>query len=195
MQMRSLMVLLATLPLSIPLPATAAESAQRMGLDVAIADPHHHVVPVHKLPWHVAVDDVPDARIVRTNLEGASQEENVAHSLDGKLRAFTTYTPGATPERIFFEIVPTKDRYEIQGLPLPHRPFSNLTWVADRYLVFDRWSQPHYGVHYVVDALRKELLLVAPFPDQFYMDQQRQQSEQPANTASQPAPKNGAAEH
>jgi hypothetical protein len=62
---------------------------------------------------------------------------------------------------------------ELSGLPLPHRPITGLVWVWDRYLVFDRWSTPHYGIHYVVDAEERTLLLAAPFADSLYLDRQR----------------------
>jgi hypothetical protein len=59
---------------------------------------------------------------------------------------------------------------------MEHRDFSDLVWVNDRYLVFDRWSSPHYGMHYIFDVTQKKLLLATPFPDQFYLDQQKKDS-------------------
>jgi hypothetical protein len=39
--------------------------------------------------------------------------------------------------------------------------------------MFDRWSQPHYGVHYAVNIKSRKLLIAAPFGDKFYWEQQR----------------------
>jgi hypothetical protein len=47
----------------------------------------------------------------------------------------------------------------------PGRPFSNLQWVSEDVLVFDQWSQPHYGLHYRVSIDREELLSVTPLKD------------------------------
>ena len=58
-------------------------------------------------------------------------------------------------------------------LPLPHRPLSDLVWVMDRYLVFDRWSTPHYGIHYVLDAPEQRLILAVPFADSLFLESQR----------------------
>ena len=33
----------------------------------------------------------------------------------------------------------------------------------NRTLVFDRWSQPHYGIHSVVDVRRKKLVMASAF--------------------------------
>jgi hypothetical protein len=54
---------------------------------------------------------------------------------------------------------------EIRGLPFAWRPFSDLAWVDDRTLVFDRWSSPHAGMHYAVDAAGGTLVAAVPFHD------------------------------
>ena len=62
---------------------------------------------------------------------------------------------------------------EIRGLPLEWRPFSELFWADNQTLIFDRWSQPHYGVHYAVNLKSGKLVVAVPFPDEFYLQQQR----------------------
>ena len=100
--------------------------------------------------------------------------ENLARSRGGRYEAFTSYHPGRLAgHRIYFAERGAGKVYEVRGLPLPHRPFSDLVWVNGRTLAFDRWSQPHYGVHYVVSAKGKKLLRASAFPDEVFLEQQR----------------------
>lgn len=64
-------------------------------------------------------------------------------------------------EQIFIEDLITGKFYHIQGIPLSWRPFTNLTWTRETYLEFDRWSNPHYGFHYVVDISQKKLVNIS----------------------------------
>lgn len=64
-------------------------------------------------------------------------------------------------EQIFIEDLITGKFYQIQGIPLSWRPFTNLTWTRETYLEFDRWSNPHYGFHYVVDMSQKKLVNIS----------------------------------
>jgi hypothetical protein len=128
---------------------------------------------------HLRLGDVkeqvlPDVEIDEITFDKSVTKENLARSLDGRYEAFTSYHPDQFPSfSIYFVERGTGKGYEVRGLPLPHRPFSDLVWVNNRTLVFDRWSQPHYGIHYVVNVRRKKLVRASAFPDEFYLEQQR----------------------
>lgn len=125
---------------------------------------------------HLKLGDVmqqvlPDVEVAEVSLDKSVMKENPARSRDRRYEAFTSSDP--TQFRIYFIERGTGKVYEVRGLPLPYRPFSNLSWVNNRTLVFDRWSQPHYGIHYAIDAREKKLVKAAAFPDEFYLEQQR----------------------
>jgi hypothetical protein len=125
-----------------------------------LVDPHHHVVDVNQAwldPQIVAMFKMVEAPI-ELNLE----RENITTNQDGTFRAFTTCGQYC---RIFVEELITGKIYELQGLPLEWRPFSGFVWITSDILVFDRWSQPHYGVHYAVNIKERKLILASPFPD------------------------------
>ncbi len=128
-------------------------------------DPHHHVVPVHQLPWTTEL--APDARLVR--LGGPTAGADSVPSPDGRWRAFVVDRKDEPGGRVCVEAVPGGARYELRGLPLPYRPISALVWLDSTRLAFDRWSQPHYGIHYVLDVRQRRLVLAAPFPDEFLL--------------------------
>ena len=117
---------------------------------------------------------MPKVEIAEVTLDKSVSRENVARSWDGRYEAFTTYHPDQSPSfRIYFAQRGTGRVYEVRGLPLPHRPFSDLAWVNNRTLAFDRWSQPHYGIHYAVNVKGKKLMRASAFPDEFYIEQQK----------------------
>lgn len=117
---------------------------------------------------------LPDVEIAEAALGEGVTKENLARSRGGRYEAFTAYHPGQLPSfRIYFAERRTGKVYEVRGLPLPHRPFSDLVWLDGRTLVFDRWSQPHYGIHYVVSVRRKRLVMASAFPDEFFLERQR----------------------
>ena len=128
---------------------------------------------------HLRLGDVseqvmPDVEIAEVTLDKGVSKENLARSRDGRYEAFTSYHPDRSPNfRIYFVERVTGKVYEVRGLPLPHRPFSDLAWVNNRMLAFDRWSQPHYGIHYAVNVRGKKLVKASAFPDEFYLEQQR----------------------
>jgi len=122
---------------------------------------------------HIGVDktervEIPEFAMVETSLEPKIKRENVVTSRNRKHDAFTV-----DDTRLFVSDRQTQKVLEITGLPLEWRPFSNLTWASNEILVFDRWSQPHYGVHYEVNVRSHKLLVAVPFPDKFYLKQQR----------------------
>jgi len=110
----------------------------------------------------------PEFSMVETSLAANSKKENL---VTNRSRTFDVFTVSVM--RLFVAERKTGRIFEIRGLPLEWRPFSDLVWENNHTLVFDRWSQPHYGVHYAVDVKTKRLVMAAPFPDEFYLEQQR----------------------
>jgi hypothetical protein len=145
-----------------------AGAAGRGGTEPTPADPHRHVIPVHERPWSVEL--APQARLRHVN--GDVTGHDTVSSPDGRWRAFVVESQ--QEDRIRVEETRGRRRYELQGLPLPYRPLSDLAWIDGHRLAFDRWSQPHYGLHYVLDVRSRRLILAAPFPDQFFLDQRAQ---------------------
>jgi hypothetical protein len=132
--------------------------------------PHRHV----KLSGSVLEEASAELTIVEVSPDASLEKENLVVNRRKTYTAYTAYHPGEQPAyRIYFEEKRTGKVYEIRGLPLAHRPFSDLVWTDNRTLVFDRWSQPHYGVHYAVDVRKKKLIVAAAFPDKFFLEQQR----------------------
>jgi len=115
-----------------------------------------------------------DVEIAEVSLGEDVARENLARSRGGRYEAFTSYHAGQpSGYRIYFAERGAGKVYEVRGLPLPHRPFSDLVWVNGRTLAFDRWSQPHYGIHYVVSVTGRKLLRASAFPDEVFLEQQR----------------------
>ena len=141
-------------------------------------DPHGHVVDVHALPWMTEL--APDVLILKVPALDKKPHENCVTNQSQTIVAFTIFAGRNPPdwqgEHVYFQRLGANERFVILGIPMGHRDFSDLVWVNDRYLVFDRWSSPHYGMHYIFDAVQKKLLLATPFPDQFYLDQQKKDS-------------------
>jgi pimeloyl-ACP methyl ester carboxylesterase len=104
--------------------------------------------------------DIPEFSMVETSVEAAAKKENRAKSRNGRYEAFTV-----SDTRLLVADRQTAKVFEIKGLPMEWRPFSDLVWVDNQTLVFDRWSQPHYGVHYEVNVKQKKLIKAVPFPD------------------------------
>lgn len=143
---------------------------------VRFPDPHHHAVDVHAQPWSVA--GAPDFELVQVNPPPTDRLHGVVTNQTATLQAYViekASISGAVREYIQIEEFDTGRVHEVRGIPLGYRPYSDLVWVGDRYLVFDRWPQPHYGWHYVVDVLKRELILARPFPDPFYLDQRKRE--------------------
>ncbi len=108
---------------------------------------------------------LPEVTITQVALDKPSSKENVARSPGGRYEAFTSSHDESPSFRVYFIEKRTGKVYEVRGLPLPHRPFSDLAWTNKWTLIFDRWSQPHYGIHYVVNVREKELVSASTFPD------------------------------
>src|SRR2546422_2293192 len=116
----------------------------------------------------VVEDVAPEFSLVETSLEGGMKKENL---VTNRSRTYDAFTVSGT--RLFVAERKTGKIFEARGLPLEWRPFSDLGWKDNQTLVFDRWSQPHFGVHYALNVRSKNLVSAAPFADKFYRKQQR----------------------
>jgi hypothetical protein len=148
--------------------AVSTARAQRTSESPSVPDPHHHPVPVHQKPWHN--DIAPDARFIR--LEHPAAGHDTVLSPNRRWRAFVRDRQDEQGGRVCLQDVKTGEQYELKGIPLPYRPISGLIWLDDTLLTFDRWSQPHYGIHYVINTERLRVVLSTPFPDEFFLRQQ-----------------------
>jgi hypothetical protein len=124
-------------------------------------DPHKHVVPVHERPW--SIEDARRVSLVR--VRDRLRGEDTVVSPGKQWRAFVVIPKDEAGGRVRIELVRSGEMYEIRGVPLPYRPISSLEWITDRYLTFDRWSQPHYGLYYLLDVPRRRVVLARAFPD------------------------------
>jgi len=95
------------------------------------------------------------------------ERENIAVNEEQTYQAFTICQPisehEGCQEKIFIEEISTGKYYQIQGIPLSWRPFTNLGWRNETMLEFDRWSNPHYGLRYTVDMTEKKLVDITEF--------------------------------
>ncbi|QQL45235.1 hypothetical protein [Sulfuriroseicoccus oceanibius] len=74
-------------------------------------------------------------------------------------------------ERILFSDLKGGAMYEVLNVPMPHRYNSHLLFSAPGVLNFNRWSTPHYALHYEIDLLTRKLKTVEIAPDRFYREQ------------------------
>jgi len=146
--------------------ASPKEEASSPGV---LPDPVGHVVPVHEGPWSTEL--APDVKVVQVDPPKTTREQEVRTDY-----AAAFVIPRSDPaepqiEYVYFE----RDgkTYRIEGVPLGWRPISDVAWASSRYLVFDRLSQPHHGVHYVVDTVALCLVHVSLFPSEFLFKQQQ----------------------
>lgn len=134
-----------------------------------LPDPHKHVVAVHEKPWET--DLASDVRMIP--LEGPITEvRDSVFSPDAQWLAFVFSAPGEWARVGFLEVRGAK-RYQLINVPLPYRAVNDIVWIDSTYVVFDRWSQPHHGMHYVVDIRNARLVLAVPFPDEIFLRQQQ----------------------
>jgi hypothetical protein len=138
------------------------EVSARITPTPTLQDPHHHIGNANNNS--LGPQNINGLEIVEVSISSDVTREQVATSQDGTLNAFTTCSKTC---EILFEEIKTGRTYEIQAPSFsPARPFSNPVWIASNILIFDQWSQPHYGVHYAVDVVNKKLLLASPVTDQ-----------------------------
>ncbi|HWP56222.1 MAG TPA: hypothetical protein VN476_18965, partial [Pyrinomonadaceae bacterium] len=112
--------------------------------------------------------EIPEFSMVETSLEVGLKKENLVKSRNRRYEAFTI-----SDTRLLVSDRSTGKVFEVKGLPMEWRPFSDLTWVNNQTLVFDRWSQPHYGVHYEVNVKLRKLIRAVPFPDKLESESRR----------------------
>jgi hypothetical protein len=124
-------------------------------------DPHHHSVDVTDSSQSLEISDFAIATI---EIDSALQRESMIENASGTWQAFIIPNEQGH-QRLYVEDLTNHIIYEIQGIPLPWRNFTDLVWVSDDILVFDQWSQPHHGVHYAVNIREQVLLIAAPFSD------------------------------
>jgi hypothetical protein len=103
----------------------------------------------------------PDISFIRATPPETGKRENLRKTADGR---FIAYTASVGSERLFVKDTRTRAVYEVRGIPLEHRPFSDLRWYGRSRLVLDRWSQPHHGMHYELDVRQKRLVVAYAFP-------------------------------
>ncbi|MBI3787606.1 MAG: hypothetical protein HY276_05035 [Ignavibacteriales bacterium] len=161
-------ILLCTLALAMPV---ATAEAQRISGQPFLPDPHYHVVAVHEKPWETEL--APEARVLLLDHSMGGRDSVI--SPNGRWHAFIHYPSDKDGGRICLQNLQTGKLYEVRGISLPYRPLNDLVWLDNNLLAFDRWSQPHYGIHYIVDVKKRRLVLAAPFPDEFFLRQQRPQ--------------------
>jgi hypothetical protein len=128
----------------------------RRGFRLDVPDPHQHRVPVHEPPHALEVNW---GQFREVTLDQDRLEQKVL-TKDGRLRAFTTRS--AQGYQIFCEIVATGQVFEIIPIWLADLPFGGVTWVENRYLVFDQRSRDSgQYAHHVADTEAGHVVLLA----------------------------------
>jgi hypothetical protein len=132
-------------------------------------DPHKHVVAVHEKPWKI--DLAPEVKMIP--LKGTP--ENIRDSVVSPTGRWFAFVFNVQDEwaRVGFQEIGSGKRYQLINVPHSHRPINDIVWIDSTLVAFDRWSQPHYGMHYVVDVRNTCLVLAVPFPDEFFLRRQR----------------------
>lgn len=134
--------------------APGAVSAQRA--ESPRSQRHRH----RDLERPIIQDSVPELVLVDTTLGRATRREHVVTDRRGRYSAFTV---GLT--RLYVLDRRTRRILEVRGLPFDGRPFSDVTWADGGVLLFDRWSSPHYAMHYGLDIARRRIVASQSFHD------------------------------
>lgn len=110
-------------------------------------------------------DLITEVKAIEVSSLPSRERQNITVNQEQTYQAFTICEPRAEvegcQETIFIEAIATEKYYQISGIPLSWRPFSNLIWQDETILQFDRWSNPHYGWRYTVDLTHKKLVDLA----------------------------------
>ena len=131
-------------------------------IPVTLGDPHQHVVDVRG-SWVAENPNEGFALVKVSALPAESELDERALSPDSRFQAFATCEPDC---RVLVQFLDQEGLYELRGPTFSElRPFSGLVWLSSDILVFDQWTQPHYGIHYAVDVRAHRLLQAAPFTD------------------------------
>lgn len=105
-------------------------------------------------------DSVPELSFADTTLGATVVREQIATD---RRRRYDAFTVDRT--HLFVRHRRTHRVLEVRGLPLEWRPFSDLTWTPDGTLLVDRWSSPHYAMHYAFDVAQRRLIAAQAFHD------------------------------
>jgi hypothetical protein len=129
---------------------------------VTLEDPHHHVVDVSG-SWVTENPNEGFALVKVSALPAGSEVDEHVLSPDRGFQALATCEPDC---RVLVQLGDPGELYALRGATFSElRPFSGLVWLPSDILVFDQWTQPHYGIHYAVDVKAHRLLQAAPFTD------------------------------
>ena len=95
---------------------------------------------------------------------------NYVTNTGGTYRAFTVCGLDSCQERILIENLDTEQIYEFGfSARMNWRPISHLRWLDDNTLLFDQWSQPHYGFEFAVDVQDQRLVLYVLITDECFV--------------------------
>ncbi len=132
-------------------------------------DRHQHVLLLPSELGRIART----AKIQEVSIDPLSKKEISTINKVNTFEAFIIHHARRMPsERLYIANLRTGKTYEVVNLPEPHRPYSDLIWIDNDHLVFDRWTGPHFGIHYKIDARKMKLIVARPFPDEWYFEQQ-----------------------
>ena len=133
-----------------------AQATQAQGAPSALPPSHRHF----GMEAAAIQDSVPELTFVDTTL-GASVVRG--RLVTDRRRRFDAFTVDGT--HLFVRDRRTHRVREVRGLPFEWRPFSDLAWTRDGSLLVDRWSSPHYAMHYALDVARRRLVAARSFHD------------------------------
>ena len=133
-----------------------ARAALAQGAPSALPRSHRH--PGIEAP--AIQDSVPELRYVDTTLDASVVRERL---VTDRRRRYDAFTVNAT--HLFVRDRRTHRVREVRGLPFEWRPFSDPAWTRDGILLVDRWSSPHYAMHYALDVARRGLVAAQAFHD------------------------------
>jgi hypothetical protein len=105
-------------------------------------------------------DSVPELTFVDTTLGASVVRERL---VTDRRRGYDAFTVDDT--HLFVRDLRTHREREVRGLPLEWRPFSHPAWTSDGILLVDRWSSPHYAMHYALDVAHRRLAAAQAFHD------------------------------
>ena len=103
-------------------------------------------------------DSVPELTFVDTTLGASVVRERLVTDRRRRYDAFTV-----DDTHLFVRDRRTHREREVRGLPLAWRPFGHPAWTSDGILLVDRWSSPHYAMHYALDVARRRLVAAQAF--------------------------------
>lgn len=105
-------------------------------------------------------DSVPELTFVDTTLGPSVVRERL---VTDRRRRYDAFTVDRT--HLFVRDRRTHRVREVRGLPFENRSFSDPAWTRDGVLLVDRWSSPHYAMHYGLDVARRRLVEARAFHD------------------------------